>query len=62
MINLSKITTNYGPLMRNVVQLRWLQIIFCSCVNESFSRSCDRDDISLCFPKIYIKKQTRNHG
>ena len=41
----------------------WLQIISCSCVNETpLSLSCDRSSVkngrSLRFPKIFIKKQT----
>ena len=41
----------------------WLQIIFCSCVNEttlfSFLRSILRENgRSLHFPKIFLKKQT----
>ena len=39
----------------------WLQIIFCSCVNEttlfSFLRTLMLENGS--FPKIFIKKQTR---
>ena len=42
----------------------WLQILFCSCVNEttlfSFLRSLLRENgRSLRFPKIFLKKQTR---
>ena len=54
--------------MDNVVQLCfgssvWLQIMFCSCVNEttllSFLRSLLRENgRSLRFPNIFIKKQT----
>ena len=37
----------------------WLQIIFCSCVNETTrDRSCVKKGRSLRFPKIFIKKQT----
>ena len=41
----------------------WLQIIFCTCVMEtvlfSFLRSLLRENgRSLCFPRIFIKKQT----
>ena len=43
--------------MRNAVQL---QIIFCSCVNETTLVSFLRENsTSLRFPKIFIKKQTR---
>ena len=43
----------------------WLQILFCSCVNEttlfSFLRSLLRENgRSLRFPKIFLKKQTRS--
>ena len=42
----------------------WQQILFCSCVNEStlfsFLRSLLRENgRSLCFLKIFLKKQTR---
>ena len=37
----------------------WLQIIFCSCVNETTrDRSCVKKGRSLRFPKIFVKKQT----
>ena len=37
----------------------WLQIIFCSCVNETTrDRYCMNKGKSLRFPKIFIKKQT----
>ena len=37
----------------------WLQIIFCSCVNKTMrDRSCVKKGRSLCFPKIFIKRQT----
>ena len=44
--------------------VNWLQITFCSCLNEtvlfSFLRSLLRENgRSLRFPKIFIKKQTR---
>ena len=38
----------------------WLQIIFCSCVNETTrDRSCVKKGRSLRFAKIFLKKQTR---
>ena len=42
----------------------WLQILFCSCVNETtlfpFLRSLLRENGgSLRFPKVFLKKQTR---
>ena len=37
----------------------WLQIVFCSCVNETTrDHSRVKKGRSLCFPKIFIKKQT----
>ena len=53
--------TNNGLLMRNAVNSVWLQMIFCSCVKEtvlfSFLQSLLRENgISLCFPRIFIKK------
>ena len=38
----------------------WLQIIFCSCLNETTrDRSCVKKGRSLRFAKIFLKKQTR---
>ena len=41
--------TNYGLLTRNLLSYCvWLQITFCSCVNETrFSRSCDRSYMKM---------------